>query len=105
MEELKLFPNEVQKGTQVLFFNLGEKESKAAYGMMQELRNKSIACELFHENTKFDKQFKYADKKGIPYVVILGSEELATGNCIVKNLWEGEQQTLSQLNLKAFPFQ
>ena len=104
MEELKLFPEEVQTGTQVLFFNLGEAESKTAFGLMQQLRNKGIRCELFHEPAKFDKQFKYAEKKQIAYVVILGSEELAAGTCTVKNQKDGQQQTLSQSQLTAFPF-
>jgi len=104
MEELKLFPEEVQAGTQVLFFNLGEAESKTAFGLMQQLRNKGIACELFHEHTKFDKQFKYADKKQIPYVVILGSEELAAGTCVVKDLRKSEQVTVSQSALQNFIF-
>ncbi len=104
MEELKVFPEEVQAGTQVLFFNLGEAESKQAFGLMQQLRGKGIACELFHETTKFDKQFKYADKKGIPYVIILGSEELTNGTCVVKNLVKSEQQTLQQTELTGFKF-
>jgi histidyl-tRNA synthetase len=104
MEELKLFPEEVQEGTQVLFFNLGEFESKTAFGLMQQLRNKGISCELFHENTKFDKQFKYAEKKQIPYVIILGSEELASGTCVVKNLRKSEQKTVAQKDLAAFEF-
>lgn len=104
MEELKLFPEEVQQGTQVLFFNLGEAESKAAFALMQQLRGKGIACELFHENMKFDKQFKYAEKKQIPWVVILGSEELASGTCKVKNQTSGEQQVLAQTALADINF-
>lgn len=104
MEELKLFPGEVQAGTRVLFFNLGEAESKQAFGLMQQLRNHGIACELFHENSKFDKQFKYAEKKNIPYVVILGSEELVNGTCLVKDLRKGEQQSLAQDKLVSFTF-
>ncbi len=99
MEELQLFPEEVQEGTQVLFFNLGEAESKAAFGWMQELRNRGIACELYHENSKFDKQFKYADKKQVPFVVIIGSEELASGTCVVKNLKASIQETVEQQGL------
>jgi histidyl-tRNA synthetase len=104
MEELQLFPEEVQLGTQVLFFNLGEAESKAAFGLMQELRNKGVRCELFHENAKFDKQFKYAEKKQIPFVVILGSEELANGSCVLKDLKKGEQQMMIQGELKNIAF-
>lgn len=95
MEELELFPEEVHEGTQVLFFHLGEAESRAAFGLMQQLRNKGIRCELYPENAKFDKQFKYADKKGIPYVVIIGSKELAERNCQLKDIRKGEQKTLS----------
>jgi histidyl-tRNA synthetase len=102
MEELKLFPEEVQTGTQVLFFNLGEAESKNAFELMQQLRSKNISCELFHENAKFDKQFKYAEKKQIPFVVIIGSEELAAGTCKVKNQKNGEQQILVQHDLLQF---
>ncbi len=105
MEELQLFPEEVQMGTQVLFFNLGEAESKKAFLLMQQLRDKGIRCELFHENTKFDKQFKYADKKQIPYAVIIGSKELEEGTCMVKKLIDGNQHTLMQSALIAFSFQ
>jgi len=105
MEELQLFPEEVQMGTQVLFFNLGEAESKKAFLLMQQLRDKGIRCELFHENTKFDKQFKYADKKQIPYAVIIGSKELGEGTCMVKKLIDGNQHTLMQSALIAFSFQ
>lgn len=104
MEELQVFPDEVQQGTQVLFFNLGEAESNAAFRLMQQLRSKGIRSELFHEQTKFDKQFKYADKKQIPYIVILGSEELAAGTCVVKDLRKGDQQTLVQSALQGFLF-
>jgi histidyl-tRNA synthetase len=104
MDELKLFPAEVQAGTQVLFFNLGEAESKAAFGLMQQLRAKNISCEMYHEQTKFDKQFKYADKKQITYAVIIGSKELEEGICTLKNLKEGNQQTLTNDALLAFSF-
>lgn len=99
MEELKAFPVEVQKGTKILFFNLGEEESKIAFGLMQQLRDKGIACEIFYENAKFDKQFKYADKKGAEFVIIIGSKELQQKTCIVKDLRAGQQKTLSQKEL------
>src|SRR5688500_7690269 len=95
MEELKLFPEEVHTGTQVLFFNLGELESKKAFELMQQLRNRSVRCELYHETTKMDKQFKYADKKNISFAAIIGSRELDNTECTIKNLKTGEQQTIS----------
>lgn len=104
MEELKLFPAEVQAGTQVLFFNLGEAESRAAFALMQQLRNNSIRCEIYPEQAKFDKQFKYADKKNIAYAVIIGAKELEEGNCNVKDLTKGVQQTIPQAELIQFNF-
>ena len=96
MEELKLFPAALQTATQVLFFNLGEEESKAAYSLMQQLRARNVKCEIYAEQAKVDKQFKYAEKKNIPYAVIIGSKELQEGNCTVKNLKTGEQVQLKQ---------
>jgi histidyl-tRNA synthetase len=51
---------------------------------------------LFHEQSKFDKQFKYAEKKNIPYAVIIGSKELEQGTCIVKDLAKGTQEEIAQ---------
>jgi histidyl-tRNA synthetase len=104
MEELNLFPANVYIGTQVLFFNLGENESNAAFNLMQQLRNKNTRCELYHENVKFDKQFKYAEKKNIPYAVIIGSKELEEKTCTIKNLLQSNQQTISQQELLNYEF-
>ena len=105
MEELKLFPENVGMGTQILFFNLGEKESKAAYGLMQQLRAAGIKSEIYYEQAKFDKQFKYAEKKNIPFAVIIGTKELEHGSCMIKNLKTGEQKNISQTELLTFSFQ
>jgi histidyl-tRNA synthetase len=104
MEELAVFPDTVQTGTKVLFFNLGEQESRKAYELMQQLRSKGLAAELYHEQLKFDKQFKYAEKKAIPFAVMIGSKELAEGNCNIKNLQTGEQQTIAWDAVLHFPF-
>lgn len=104
MEELKLFPETLQTGTQVLFFNLGATECKKAFELMQQLRNNNIKCEIYHEQSKFDKQFKYAEKKNIPYAVILGSKELEEGTCVVKDLQKGEQQIIKQEMLHQYAF-
>lgn len=101
MEELQLFPETVQQGTQVLFFNLGDAESKAAFGLMQQLRSRGISAMLYHEQAKFDKQFKFADKKGIAYVVVIGSNELEQGICKVKHLASGNEQVLTQQDFAA----
>jgi histidyl-tRNA synthetase len=95
MEELKMFPADVHQGTKVLFFNLGEAESRAAFSLLQGLREKGIPAELYHEQAKFDKQFKYAEKKGIRYVVILGSTELTDRVVNIKDLQLQKQTRLS----------
>jgi len=92
MEELGGFPSTVHTGIRLLFFNLGEAESKKAFDYMQHLRGQGIACELFHEQAKFDKQFKYAEKKNIPYVAIIGEKELQAGTVVVRDLKKGEQK-------------
>lgn len=104
LEELQLFPQQLQVGTQVLFLNLGIAESAKAFELLQVLRSNGIRGELFHENQKLDKQFKYAEKKNIPYVVLLGSKELETGECTVKDIRTGQQQTLAQNKLADFKF-
>lgn len=103
MEELKLFPASVEQTTttQILFFNLGDAESKKAYELITQLRETGIGCELYHEQAKFDKQFKYAEKKGIQYVAILGSKELEEQQFNVKNQTTGEQRSYKFSELEA----
>jgi len=104
MEELALFPEALQVSTQVLFFNSGKDEAGQAFRAMQQLRKEGIRAELYHEAAKFDKQFKYAEKKNIPYVIIIGSRELAENSFIVKDLRKGEQQTQPMENLTNISF-
>jgi histidyl-tRNA synthetase len=95
MEDLGLFPATLGASIEYLFFNLGEQESRAAYTLLQQLRAKGHSGELYHEPAKFDKQFKYAEKKGARYAVIIGSEELAAKKVSVKDLQQGTQTTLT----------
>ncbi len=95
MDEANLFPADVQTGTRVLFFNLGESEAETAFVLVQQLRDNDIPAEIYHEPAKFDKQFKYAEKKGIPFAVIIGSSELASKTAKLKDLRDGTQKELS----------
>jgi len=104
LEELNAFPDTIVTGTKVLFFNAGAAESASAFLLLQELRNRGVAAEIFHENAKFDKQFKYAEKKNIGYAVIIGENELAAGTCVVKNLTTGTQETISREALLTYLF-
>jgi histidyl-tRNA synthetase len=99
MEELQLFPATANQGTQVLFFNLGETESAFAFQCMQQLRAQQISCELYHENAKMGKQFNYAEKKNIPFVIIIGQQEITENACVIKNLATQEQQKLTAKQL------
>ncbi len=102
MEELNLFPAEINKSTTALFLNLGEQESRFAFNEMQKLREAGISCELFYEQTKLDKQFKYANKKNIPFAIIIGSNEIEQEVCVVKDLLKAQQQTIPLIKLAAF---
>lgn len=99
LEELQLFPATVQQSTQVLFFNLGESESFHAYKLALQVRQAGLSAELFHEATKLDKQFKWAEKKGIPLVVIIGSKEVETATAVIKNIATGVQQSVPIIEL------
>jgi len=104
MEELQLFPSKVEQGTRVLFFNTGFEESKKAYEFLVELRKRGIAAELFHEQAKFDKQFKYAEKKQIPYIIIIGSKELEEKALVLKDLRTGEQRSVPFGEIESLSF-
>jgi histidyl-tRNA synthetase len=91
MEELTAFPESIQKGTTALFFNTGMEEQQHVLGVAENLRSKGVSCEIYHEQAKFDKQFKYAERKNIPFVVIIGSKEIEAGTALVKELASGKQ--------------
>lgn len=94
MEELNLFPENISKSVKAIFFNMGETESAFAFNIMQQLREKGISCEMYHEFTKIAKQFNYAEKKNIEYAIIIGSKEIEQNYCLVKNLSTGTQEVV-----------
>ena len=73
---------------------MGSVESNFAYGVMQQMRGSGIPCEMFHEPLKLSKQFSYAERKKIPYAVIIGSKEIEQNYCVVKNLSAGSQEVV-----------
>ena len=95
MVGLDLFPEEVNFTTKVMFVNLGVEEQMASLGIIRTLRDKGIAAEIYPEAAKMKKQMEYANRRMIPYVVIIGSNELAEGKATVKNMRSGEQQTVA----------
>ncbi|MBR1994582.1 MAG: ATP phosphoribosyltransferase regulatory subunit, partial [Alistipes sp.] len=102
MSGLDLFPAELNCSTQVIFMNLGAAEQAASLGLLRGLRSAGIAAEIYPEAAKMKKQMEYANRRGIPYVVIIGSEELAEQAATVKNMVSGEQQRVPFAELATF---
>ena len=92
LTELDLFPKELQSTTQVLFATFGTDELHYALKWAKELRAKGIAVEVYPEPTKMKKQMGYADDKHIPYVAIVGGDEMASQTVMLKNMATGEQK-------------
>ncbi|MFK2820063.1 histidine--tRNA ligase [Flavobacteriaceae sp. LMIT009] len=97
LEELNLFPETVSNKVEVLFINFGEKEGLYSLQAIKELRNNGINAELYPDNAKMKKQMTYANRKEIPFVVLVGETELNSNSYTLKNMSSGEQ---SQLSLK-----
>lgn len=102
MEELNLFPESTQVNKQILFFNFGDQESLEALKLIQKLRNQNIACDLYPDKAKIQKQFTYAEKNGIQFVAFYGESEIASESVTLKNITTGEQETLPASGIFAF---
>ncbi len=98
LAELNLYPENLQSSTQLLFATFGEQELLYALRWAKALREKGLRVEVYPEPTKMKKQMSYADSKKIPYVAIVGSDEMASGEVMLKNMLTGEQQ---KMNLEA----
>lgn len=94
LEELNLFPDTITASTKVLFINFGEKEAMACLLAVTKLRQKGIKAELYPDAAKMKKQMNYANRRNIPFVVLVGEEELNTESFTLKNMESGEQQKL-----------
>jgi histidyl-tRNA synthetase len=77
----------------VLFLNFGEQEGLASLKLATKLREAGIKSDVYPSKAKIHKQFKYANNKNVPYVVLLGDQELEDGFFVVKHMESGEQQT------------
>ncbi|WP_070138227.1 histidine--tRNA ligase [Crocinitomix algicola] len=95
MSELDLFPNELLRTTSYLFINFGEKEQMYCMGLANKLRAENISCEIYPESKAMKKQMKYANDRGIPNVVLIGSKEMEEGVVTIKDMTSGNQVTKS----------
>ena len=96
---LELFPADTMVTTKVLFVNLGEAEQLASMRAVDTLRSAGISAEVYPDSAKMKKQMEYANRRGIPYVVIIGSDELAEGAATLKDMQRGEQVKVAIVDL------
>jgi len=94
MEELKIFPKEATASSAVLITHLDDESFRYGLKIAQSLREKEIASEIYPDQAKIKKQMEFADKKKIPFVVVIGSEEVKTGILTLKKMETGEQLKL-----------
>lgn len=99
MDEMKLFPAELDVSTTVLFFNEGDAD--AILQLAASMRKRNISCEIYPDTDKEDKQFKYAKRKNIPYIVTLNTDGK---NYKLKNIRTGESNILNADSLLNFEF-
>ena len=94
MEELNLFPLDIDKTIKVLIINFGEDEQIYCLDVLQKLRNEGISSELYPSIAKMKKQMNYADKRGVEYVLIIGEDEMVNGKVGVKEMSTGKQREM-----------
>ncbi len=95
MKEGKLFPQRIMETVQVLFINFGETEQEHCIKYIHDLRTKGIIAELYPDTAKLKKQMSYANNKHIPFVVLLGENEIKQNKLLLKNMSSGEQKLVA----------
>ncbi|WP_320969589.1 histidine--tRNA ligase [Bacteroides nordii] len=95
LNQLELYPKEAVNGTQLLFINFGEKEAAFSIGILAKARAAGIRAEIFPDAAKMKKQMSYANAKNIPFVAIVGENEMNEGKAMLKNMETGEQNLVS----------
>lgn len=102
LEELGLFPEAIDQSLEVLCVNFGEKEAFAALKLVGKLRNAGIKADVYPSSAKMQKQMKYANNRKVPFVVLIGEQELANNSFVVKNMEKGNQETYSLDKVEEF---
>lgn len=100
LEELNLFPETVTSTSKALFLNFGQEEALYAMQAIMQLRKAGIKVEMYPDNAKIGKQFQHADKRGIPFAIIVGADEIENHQYALKDLASGEQKKVSLDELK-----
>lgn len=99
LEELNLFPADTEEGTKILISNFDSAAEKYALPILQRLRAEEIAAEIYPIAAKLKKQMSYAHTKNIPFVILVGEEEMQKGVYTLKDMKSGDQQQLTESEL------
>jgi len=102
MEELGLFPDNIGRALDVLFLNFGDREAMASLKLIEKLRKEEVKTDLYPDSSKMQKQMKYANKRNVPFIVIIGDRELANNSFVVKNMAKGDQRTYDFSDVQGF---
>ena len=102
MQELGLFPEDTVQSTQVLISNFSPEAEAYALPILQQLRQNGLSCELYPDHAKLKKQLAYADAKKIPYVILIGEDEMRDGHLSIKDMETGEQRSMEEAVIVSF---
>ena len=100
MNQLDLYPKDSIQTTKVMFVNFGEREAMHSLAIIDKLRKAGISSELFPSSDKMKKQMGYANSHSIPFVAIIGEQEMNDGTVALKNMATGEQKSVTAEELK-----
>jgi histidyl-tRNA synthetase len=95
MEELNLFPKEAVIGAKIMVCHFDDESLRYGLGILTQLRGAGIAAEIYPDVVKMKKQLEYANKKAIPFVIVIGSDEMKSGKLAFKNMENGEQKMMT----------
>jgi histidyl-tRNA synthetase len=95
MNQQDLYPQDVTATTTILFVNFGDREAAWCMKLAAQLRGQGIKAEVYPDAAKMKKQMAYADKKGVPYVAIVGEDEMTGNKVTLKNMVSGDQQSVA----------
>ena len=95
LNQLDLYPKEAVKGTQLLFINFGQCEAAFCLSILSKARAEGIRAEIYPDSSKMKKQMSYANAKGIPFVALVGENEMNEGKVTLKDMATGEQRLVT----------
>lgn len=102
MTQLNLFPEDANTTTRILFVNFGEREERFCLPLLRRLRSEGVNAEIYPEAAKMKKQMTYADRKKIPFVALVGENEIKEGTVSLKNMATGEQTDIKTAELTTY---